>query len=134
MTDAVPADTTVAVVPAGTPSEAARTRAGRIGARVVVAEEEVGLLGEAVTASEDAPVDPTTIRDEPVDPDRSVNDPRGPSIDLRTTKAKAKKKGAPGQERLAHRGCNTGKGANDPVVPWPEHLFVVDPAVILRDQ
>jgi hypothetical protein len=70
--------------------------------------------------------------DEPVDPDMSVNDPRGPSIDLRTTKAKAKKKGAGGaQERLAHRGCNTGKGANDPVIPWPDHLFVVDPAVIL---
>jgi hypothetical protein len=69
--------------------------------------------------------------DEPVDPDMSVNDPRGPSIDLRTTKAKAKKKGTDGQERLAHRGCNTGKGAKDPVVPWPEDLFVVDPAVIL---
>lgn len=69
--------------------------------------------------------------DEPVDPDMSVNDPRGPSIDLRTTKAKAKKKGADGQERLAHRACNTGKGAKDPVVPWPEHLFVSDPAVIL---
>jgi hypothetical protein len=69
--------------------------------------------------------------DEPVDPDMSVNDARGPSIDLRTTKAKAKKKGSAGQERLAHRGCNTGKGAKDPVVPWPEHLFVVDPAVIL---
>jgi hypothetical protein len=70
--------------------------------------------------------------DEPVDADMSVNDPRGPSIDLRTTKAKAKKKGsAERQERLAHRGCNTGKGAKDPVVPWPEHLFVVDPAVIL---
>lgn len=68
--------------------------------------------------------------DEPVDPDMSVNDPRGPSIDLRTTKAKAKKKGAT-DERLAHRGCNTGKGANDPVVPWPEHLFVVDPAPII---
>src|SRR3546814_18710089 len=61
----------------------------------------------------------------------SVTDPRGPSIDLRTTKAKAKKKGADGQERLAHRGCNTGKGAKDPVVPWPEPLFVVDQAVLL---
>lgn len=69
--------------------------------------------------------------DEPVDPEMSVNDGRGPSIDLRTTKAKAKKKGAEGQERLAHRSCNTGKGAKDPVVPWPDHLFVVDPAVIL---
>lgn len=69
--------------------------------------------------------------DEPVDPDMSVNDPRGPSIDLRTTKAKAKKRGAEGQERLAHRGCNTGKGARDPVVPWPEELFVIDPAPII---
>ena len=69
--------------------------------------------------------------DEPVDPDMSVNDPRGPSVDLRTTKAKAKKKGGAAQERLAHRGCNTGKGATDPVVPWPDDLFVVDPAPIL---
>jgi hypothetical protein len=70
--------------------------------------------------------------DEPVDPDMSVNDPRGPSIDLRTTKAKAKKKSAgAGQERLAHRGCNTGKGASAPVVPWDGDLFVVDPAPII---
>ena len=73
--------------------------------------------------------------DEPVDPDMSVNDPRGPSIDLRTTKSKAKAKakarGAEGQERLAHRGCNTGKGAVTPEVPWPEHLFVIDPAPII---
>ena len=70
--------------------------------------------------------------DEPVDPDMSVNDPRGPSIDLRTTKAKAKKKSAAAvQERLAHRGCNTGKGATAPVVPWAEDLFVVDPAPII---
>jgi hypothetical protein len=68
--------------------------------------------------------------DEPVDPEMSVNDPRGPSVDLRTTKAKAKKKGGV-QERLAHRGCNTGKGATEPVVPWPDHLFRVDPAPIL---
>lgn len=73
--------------------------------------------------------------DEPVDPDMSVNDPRGPSIDLRTTKnkakAKAKQKGAAGQERLAHRDCNTGKGAVAPVVPWPDELFVVDPAPLI---
>ena len=76
--------------------------------------------------------------DEPVDPDMSVNDPRGPSIDARTTerkakaRAKAKEKGAaPGQERLAHRACNTGKGSTKPVVEWPAHLFVADPAVIL---
>lgn len=91
--------------------------------------------------------------DEPVDPDMSVNDPRGPSIDSRTTERKAKasskakgakgakgsatSKGRPGggartgQERLAHRACNTGKGATKPVVDWPAHLFVADPAVIL---
>ncbi len=76
--------------------------------------------------------------DEVVDPDRSVNDPRGPSIDSRTTerKAKAKGKGAgrghgTGQERLAHRSCNTGKGSTKPVIEWPAHLFVADPAVIL---
>lgn len=72
--------------------------------------------------------------DEVVDRTMSVNDPRGPSIDTCTTKAKAKNKaraGTPAQERLAHRACNTGKGAVDPVVPWPENLFVVDPAPIL---
>lgn len=69
--------------------------------------------------------------DEPVDPDMSVNDARGPSVDLRTTKAKARKRAGDVQERLAHRGCNTGKGATDPVVPWPDDLFVVDPAPIL---
>lgn len=75
--------------------------------------------------------------DEPVDPDMSVNDPRGPSIDSRTTERKAKSKNQGGKgkgtgvERLAHRACNTGKGSTKPVVEWPEHLFVADPAVIL---
>jgi hypothetical protein len=69
--------------------------------------------------------------DEPVDPDMSVNDPRGPSVDTCITKAKAKKSDGPVPERLAHRGCNTGKGATAPVVPWASHLFVVDPAPIL---
>jgi len=70
--------------------------------------------------------------DEPVDPEMSVNDPRGPSIDSITTKAKAKgPTSAVGTERLAHRACNTKKGAVAPVVHWPEHLFVVDPAPIL---
>lgn len=74
--------------------------------------------------------------DEPVDPDMSVNDPRGPSIDLRTTKAKAKakakaKRGAEATERLAHRGCNTGKGAVAPVVPWPDEPYVADPAALI---
>ena len=72
--------------------------------------------------------------DEPVDQTMSVNDARGPSIDTCMTKAKAKARGKSGgspQERLAHRGCNTGKGATAPVVPWREHLFVVDPAPII---
>ncbi|WP_179220176.1 hypothetical protein [Rhodococcus sp. NCIMB 12038] len=67
--------------------------------------------------------------DEPVDPDMSVNDPRGPSIDSVVTAKKAKAKG--GVERLAHRACNTKKGAVKPMVPWPDRLFVVDPAPII---
>jgi hypothetical protein len=76
--------------------------------------------------------------DEPVDREMSVNDPRGPSIDLRTTERKARAKGkgggrnaGTGQERLAHRACNTGKGSTKPVIAWPAELFVADPAVIL---
>lgn len=59
----------------------------------------------------------------------SVNDPRGPSVDGVVTKAKAKRTGS-SIERLAHRGCNTKKGATAPVVPWPEDLFVADAAPI----
>lgn len=70
--------------------------------------------------------------DEPVDPDMSVNDPRGPSVDGMITKARSKgRSSGPVQERLAHRGCNTKKGAVAPVVSWADHLFVVDPAPIL---
>ena len=62
----------------------------------------------------------------------SVNDGRGPSIDSLTTKVKAKGAGSVvGTQRLAHRGCNTKKGAVAAVVPWPAALFVVDPAPIL---
>jgi hypothetical protein len=68
--------------------------------------------------------------DQPVDPQMSVNDPRGPSIDTRMTKAKSNKVG-PRPERLAHRACNTGKGAVSPTVAWGEDLFVADPAPIL---
>jgi hypothetical protein len=64
--------------------------------------------------------------DEPVDPQMSVNDGRGPSVDSLTSKSK-KDAG----ERLAHRGCNTRKGAVKPVVPWPERLFVSDPAPLI---
>ena len=80
--------------------------------------------------------------DEPVDPAMSVNDPRGPSIDSLTTaskskakqKAKGKGRGPAAEaagERLAHRACNTKKGAVEAIVPWPDHLFVVDPAPII---
>lgn len=70
--------------------------------------------------------------DEPVDPSRSMNDDRGPSVDSLTTRAK--KKGKPvtvGAERLAHRSCNTKKGAVAAVVPWAAHLFVIEPAPII---
>lgn len=73
--------------------------------------------------------------DEPVDRDMPANDPRGASVDTRLTKARAKKRKQDKvgilPPRLAHKGCNTGKGANDPVVPWPNHLIVVDPAPII---
>ena len=67
--------------------------------------------------------------DEPVDPDASVNADRGPSIDGGATPKG--KKPAPGSERLAHRACNTRKGAVKPVVAWSPSLFVVDPAPIV---
>lgn len=49
------------------------------------------------------------------------------------TKAKSKGRGksAPVRERLAHRSCNTMKGAIAPVIAWPERLFVVDPAPVI---
>ena len=73
--------------------------------------------------------------DQPVDPEMSSNDPRGASVDARITKARAKKlkkdKMPALPERLAHVGCNTGKGAVDAVVKWPEHFILVDPAPII---
>lgn len=72
--------------------------------------------------------------DEAIDPEMSVNDERGPSIDSMTSRSKAKGRGTEsvfGSERLAHRGCNTRKGAVAPVVEWPKELFVADPASIV---
>jgi len=76
--------------------------------------------------------------DEPVDPNMSVNDDRGPSIDSMSSRTKGKAKGTAngadsvfGSERLAHRGCNTKKGAVAPLVEWPQNLFVADPAIII---
>ncbi len=66
------------------------------------------------------------VCDEPVDPDMSVNDPRGPSVDSRTADRRAKV-----AERLAHRGCNTRKGAIRVVIAWPDHLYVVEPAPLI---
>ncbi len=68
--------------------------------------------------------------DEPVDRSMPSGDPRGPSVDAVVTKAKAKRSG-PEEERLAHAGCNTRKGAVAPVVPWPDDLFVIDPAPLI---
>jgi len=64
--------------------------------------------------------------DEPVDRDAYVNSERGPSVD--SGASKKGKKGATVVERLAHRACNTRKGAVKPVVAW--ELFVVEPAPI----
>lgn len=66
------------------------------------------------------------VCDEPVDPEMSVNDPRGPSVDSRTADRKAKV-----AERLAHRGCNTRKGAVEVVIAWPDRLYVVEPAPLI---
>jgi len=67
--------------------------------------------------------------DEPVDQDASVNSARGPSVDGGIS-PKGKKAPA-GVERLAHRACNTRKGAVKPVVAWSSELFVVEPAPIV---
>jgi hypothetical protein len=69
------------------------------------------------------------VCDEPVDPDRSVNDARGPSVDSRS--AKKNIQDFAGGERLAHRGCNTRKGAVTPVIPWPGNVLVLDPAPLI---
>jgi hypothetical protein len=61
----------------------------------------------------------------------SVNDPRGASVDSRSADAKAAKKASAGRERLAHRGCNSRKGAVKVVIPWPGELFVADPAPLI---
>ena len=73
------------------------------------------------------------ICDEAVDPEMSVNDPRGPSVDTRTSRAKPAKgkRDGDGMERLAHRGCNSKKGAVAVEIPWRSDLFVSDPAPLL---
>ena len=71
------------------------------------------------------------VCDEPVDPNTSVNDARGPSVDSRTAKPAKGKPDFAGGERLAHRACNTRKGAVTAVIPWPPRLLVVDPAPLI---
>jgi hypothetical protein len=66
------------------------------------------------------------VCDEPVDPDMSVNDQRGPSVNSRTADRKAAV-----TERLAHRGCNSRKGAVKVVVAWPDSLHVGEPAPLI---
>lgn len=69
------------------------------------------------------------VCDEPVDSSASVNDQRGPSVDSRTSKRASRD--FAGAERLAHRGCNTKKGAVAAVIPWPAYLNVFDPAPLI---
>ncbi|WP_033337668.1 hypothetical protein [Catenuloplanes japonicus] len=66
------------------------------------------------------------VCDEPVDADKSVNDPRGPSVDSRTNDRKSKV-----TERLAHRACNSRKGAVKVVIAWPDRLQVIEPAPLI---
>ena len=61
----------------------------------------------------------------------SVNDQRGPSIDSLTAKPVKAGKGGASAERLAHRGCNTRKGAVTAVVRWPDRFVIADPATII---
>jgi hypothetical protein len=68
--------------------------------------------------------------DEPVDREASVNADRAPSVDAGQQPRKGGKVPG-GSARLAHRACNTGKGATAPVVPWGKNLFVIDPAPIV---
>jgi hypothetical protein len=70
------------------------------------------------------------VCDEPVDRSTSPNDARGPSVDLRTSGKKPASDFA-GGERLAHRACNSRKGAVTAVIPWPGSLAVIDPAPLL---
>lgn len=76
------------------------------------------------------------VCDQPVDPDLSVNDDQGPSVDRFAVAAAPSKKAARTKEadpeRLAHRACNTRKGAVRPTIAWPADIIVFDPAPILQ--
>ncbi len=72
------------------------------------------------------------ICDLPVEKVAAANDEQGPSIDRSEvfSRGKGKKKPEP-IERLAHRQCNTKKGAIAPVIAWPDHVILFDPAPIV---
>ena len=74
------------------------------------------------------------VCDLPVDPNASVNDGLGPSLDRCEVlmRPSGRKRPNSGDERLAHRSCNTKKGAVKPVIAWPDHLIVFDPAPIIQ--
>jgi hypothetical protein len=68
-----------------------------------------------------------------VDPDKSVNDDLGPSIDRCNVMVRSVGKKKPeGEERLAHRQCNTKKGAVKAVIAWNPDLIVFDPSPIIQ--
>ena len=74
------------------------------------------------------------VCDLPVVKVAAANDDQGPSIDRCEVFAKptGKKKPAQADERLAHRHCNTKKGAVKPFIAWPDHLILFDPAPIVQ--
>ncbi len=71
--------------------------------------------------------------DQPVEPRAAMNDDRGPSLDRCDALVKPVGKKKPVvEERLAHKMCNTKKGAVKPVIAWPEQFILFDPAPILQ--
>ena len=72
------------------------------------------------------------ICDEPVKMDAAANDDQGSSLDRCEVFMKPSKKKQEVEERLAHRRCNTKKGAIKPVINWPEHFILFDPAPIIQ--
>ena len=75
------------------------------------------------------------VCDETVDATTSVNDVRGPSVDSRSLKTSSSGKKSSqdfaGGPRLAHRGCNTKKGAITPIIAWPANLIIIEPAPLI---
>lgn len=74
------------------------------------------------------------VCDLPVEKVAAANDEQGPSIDRCDVfiRPSGKKKAGLADERLAHRQCNTKKGAIKLVIAWPDHLILFDPAPIVQ--